>query len=371
MRRNLAMRNRSTIGVWLGVACLMVGDVAAFAIESEPPDPIVRLQIEGLSPSLPGSILGATLAFSSEQAIALCVCRAPTGCDLYLIRLTSHGPEIETRVATPKQTGIGGGVFAVAGGKLLGKSHNDHYLYSADLQHQQTLPFRLAPNPAPLSETVAGLGANGATIYRLTSEFEPVRQVRDEILAVSGNRVLFRQGDFVKIETLNGHLLGSFQIDPVAKCGILAEFVGSKNRVLLANCRGLNIIDFNGTKQLLLRAPPGWGHRHGWSADGRRLLFDQYTRSVSAYQSFVEFFSDLLTRSSGLGASDEQSNGETVQVVDTESGKNCFSWDGPHTPLGRAGEYHADLSPSGSLLAMVTKTSLLIYRLPTSCTGNQ
>lgn len=334
-----------------------------------PTDSLVQLQFDRLPSSISTPTIGATLAFVSNEKIALSICHEAGGCDLHLIRLASEGPETEASATTPPQTVIRGGVFPTVGGGVLVWSKDGDYLYDSNLRHDQALTFRILNYPADRSETVAGTGPDGTKIYRLAPKIEGVRQIQGKVLSVSGDRLLLRQDEILKIESLDGKPLGSFKIEPVSKCGTLAEFVGQTDHIYVHNCHGISIVDFNGIKQLSLTPPPGWGHRHGWSADGRRLSFDQYTRTVPAFQSFLEAVGALL--SFGMGAADQQPNGEFVQVVDVKSGKSCFSWDGQRAPLGRAGEYHADISPSGSLLAMVTRTSLLVYRLPKVCNAEK
>ena len=69
----------------------------------------------------------------------------------------------------------------------------------------------------------------------------------------------------------------------------------------------------------------------------------------------------------GVGAPEEKANGERIQVIDTRSSGVCFDWDSTTRLLGRPGEYHADISPSGELVAAVAWGKLMIFRLPTSC----
>jgi hypothetical protein len=69
----------------------------------------------------------------------------------------------------------------------------------------------------------------------------------------------------------------------------------------------------------------------------------------------------------GLGSANEQANGERIQVIDTKTGGVCFDWDSKLKPLGLAGEYHADISPSGGLVAVVGWGKLMIYRMPNTC----
>jgi hypothetical protein len=58
-----------------------------------------------------------------------------------------------------------------------------------------------------------------------------------------------------------------------------------------------------------------------------------------------------------------------VLVVDTRSGKQCFEWNSTANLL-LAGQLHADIDPSGRLVAIMTATTLNIYRLPENCVSN-
>jgi len=53
--------------------------------------------------------------------------------------------------------------------------------------------------------------------------------------------------------------------------------------------------------------------------------------------------------------------------ADVSTGAVCLNLEIPGALLGQAGGYHADLSPSGGLVAVATLTELTVYRLPTTC----
>lgn len=96
------------------------------------------------------------------------------------------------------------------------------------------------------------------------------------------------------------------------------------------------------------------------------MLYDQYTRHVSVFQRFGEYA--VAIASLGLGVADENSNGELVRVVDTTNGKICFEWHATKD-MAEVGHYHADIAPSGQLVATLTQTTLAVYQLPTACTA--
>ena len=74
------------------------------------------------------------------------------------------------------------------------------------------------------------------------------------------------------------------------------------------------------------------------------MLFDNYTRTVPLSQRIAESIESVI--SLGMGPI-ITSNGETIRVVDTTTGKICFNLENRGQMFGNDGEYHADISPSG------------------------
>ena len=107
------------------------------------------------------------------------------------------------------------------------------------------------------------------------------------------------------------------------------------------------------------------GHQVGQSSDGNRLLYDRYTRHIPLTQKMEEEATAAATM--GMGVGDEKPNGEMVLLIDTRSGKRCFEWNG-RTTWWR--QFHADIDPSGRLVAIMTRTTLNIYSLPVACVAN-
>jgi hypothetical protein len=102
------------------------------------------------------------------------------------------------------------------------------------------------------------------------------------------------------------------------------------------------------------------------TADGHRLLFDHYTRRISALQRMAESVESEVTF--GM-APIVTSRGEIIRVVDTESGKICFDLDSPNRLLGPEGEPHADISPSGRFIAVTSADKLSLYPIPDVCSN--
>ena len=126
----------------------------------------------------------------------------------------------------------------------------------------------------------------------------------------------------------------------------------------------VKIVDFNGKLIQPLDKPDGWGLRIGQSSDGSRILYDRHTRHIPLAQKIKE---EEIAKMGD--AADEAPNGEMVRVIETKSGKKCFEWSSQKDLLVIA-QYHADIDPSGRLVAIMTPTTLSIYRLPELCGAN-
>lgn len=71
----------------------------------------------------------------------------------------------------------------------------------------------------------------------------------------------------------------------------------------------------------------------------------------------------LVVPTLGMSADGNVPNGEDVRVVDTVTGKRCFEWYGTENLLPPF-EDHADIDASGRLVAIVTRSTLAIFKLP-------
>src|SRR5207249_4901026 len=79
-----------------------------------------------------------------------------------------------------------------------------------------------------------------------------------------------------------------------AKCPTELQIV-SQGRLFLQSCGPDRIVDLHGKEITRFRSPGGWGLRRGWSADGTRLLYDRYVRTVLTVQRFGEVFIAIAT----------------------------------------------------------------------------
>jgi hypothetical protein len=240
-------------------------------------------------------------------------------------------------------------------------------LYSKDLTTSERITASALQDPSRGSDTIVAYNLNYWRVYGLTPHINLVREGDGEIQSVLDDIVVFRTDDLINIEKLAGGRVGSVPVSRKSKHSRVGELAG-KNRLYVDIFGEERIINLNGTQSQRIHPPQGWGLRsHSWSSDGGRMLFDNYTRTVSVLQKATETFVAWATL--GLGAPPEESNGEIIRVVDTTTGNTCFSWDSPGKFIGREGQHNADISPNGREVAVMTSDSLTIYAVPTWCAG--
>jgi hypothetical protein len=106
------------------------------------------------------------------------------------------------------------------------------------------------------------------------------------------------------------------------------------------------------------------GERTKQSLDATRVLHETFTRRVGAAQAFKE--KALAVATMGMSTDGDVPNGEMIRVMDTRTGKRCFEWYGTEKLLPPFSD-HADIDPSGRLVAIMTQGRLSIFALPDSC----
>jgi hypothetical protein len=249
-------------------------------------------------------------------------------------------------------------------------------LYSADLSTSR----ELSKDVGRVSQSGKILSASGPLrdswkIYRLTDTLEPIREGTGDLQSLSDELLVIQDGKALRIETLDGKPIGSFLL-PGWAWGHVA-LLGS-GRLYIDDCTKARIVDFNG--QVYLEIHPKDLYKQGsrWftdanvcaqgnksSSDGRRILFDFATRKVPRLQYLLENIHTIST----LGMSGpEDVNGEEVRVIDTNTGKMCFSW---HRSFPSTNWFlpSAAISPAGDSVAIAAGNKLSIYRLPAACDG--
>ena len=190
---------------------------------------------------------------------------------------------------------------------------------------------------------------------------EKIVEGQGKLLAHTTNLAAYWDHGTVQIQNVEGRIVGSFEVGgnhiPVV------SFLG-QDRVLFKDSE---IRDFHGKVLRKLKMP---GRSLGWktrqTGDGSRVLYDSFTRRVGLAQTIKE--DALLVPTMGMEADGWVPNGEVVRVTDTRSGKQCFEWYGRENLLPPF-EDHADVDPTGRLVAIMTQGTLALYKLPDACTS--
>jgi hypothetical protein len=341
--------------------------VVAIAADGSIPAPTASLAINS-GPV----VVTSTLAFVSENLIAIARYPGSNG----TLSATIITVEMRDGSLRPLQknsvsldrAAVAGELYAAAHGGILSKLTITPQLLSGELKETAGVPLKITMMPpvhqAGVVADLQGFTLRNWSLYRLGPPLSLVRSGTGEVLSVSDEFVVFRGDHEMRVERIDGTGEGSFQVPARSTCYERATILG-RNRLLATDCKNEDrVVDFNGKE--LIRLPPrdGWGFRFGQSLDGNRVLFDNYTRRIPLLQSAHELLEALA--SLGMGPNIE-SKGEEIRVVDTITGSICFDLDSPSRLFGRAGEYHADISPSGLYVAVLKDDALSVYRLPNSC----
>ena len=263
-------------------------------------------------------------------------------------------------LAETNKTYEGDRIFSISDGRLLIAGARRKYLYSRDLQLQWEEPMKVLSKMFPRTALIGEGGSNGEKVFKLTASPMPITR-RGELLAVSDESLVYKTEGALRTLREDGVSRGSIAITPGTYYFNIVELAGP-GRLYFSAAGDEHITDFTGKMMVRVHPPNGWGVRHGWSWDGKRLLFDKYQHNVSVGKRVVGAIADALG-----SVLPEEANAEVVRVIDVSTGAVCLNLESPDALLGQAGGYHADLSPSGGLAAVATLTELTVYRLPTTC----
>ncbi|MGA2352925.1 MAG: hypothetical protein ABSG02_00415 [Terriglobales bacterium] len=250
----------------------------------------------------------------------------------------------------------------VLAGNMQSEGKMGAVLFDSDLHVPILIPKAVDNRPQFLSttgETFVKQNQHVWVAYKMGPPPERIREGIGAVLSVSNEAVAYLDQGTVHIEGMDGKPLGMFAL----KARPTIRFVGH-DRLWVESGSEVEIADFNGKLIQTLEKPDGWGFRIGQSSDGSRILYDRYTRHISLAQKAEEDAVAVVTL--GVGVGDEGANAEMVQVIDTRSGKKCFEWNSRKNLLV-AGQFHADIDPSGRLIAIMNRTALNIYRSPETC----
>ena len=345
------------------------------------PTPAAELDLRSLYPSE----VRTTVAFVSEQEVVV-FGRPGVAGTTYSATIAAFGWRdgklklLQSRALRADSQVLFAEPFAATHGGVILVSPRHSELLSADVTTKAALPFQTLIPPVQQGNIVAANDRlTNWKLYRLVPQVELLREGDGRILSVSDDFVVIRRENEIRVEKIQGEKVGSFQVPPESvrmtsrttaaelqsSCVMRATIV-SAGRLFLQGCGPDRIADFNGRELLRMPSPDGWGFRQGFSADGTRMLFDNYMRRISVLQKAEEAAESAVS----LGmAPDQPSTGEMIRVVDTTNAMVCMDLDSPDRLFGMAGKYHADLSPSGRYVALVTSKSLSIYAIP-ACTNN-
>jgi hypothetical protein len=335
------------------------------------PPPVASFELESLLPPGHDELDWTTIAFVSENTIAVGLCSDMTAdkCSLSLVRWQDG---VLRRSAQTQEIDARSHIYPLSAGRVLtgcGFSCKP-VLYSADLSTSLRLPLLInlpfsALVVSPSGNTIATKTRDSWTIYRLSTGLEVVRMGGGSLRAISDEVVVFQEGGKMRTETLEGKPLGSFKVKREDLCWNDVRILGP-DRLYVDRCYPV-VTDFEGRElQKLPRLKRFAGYQAIASADSRRLLFDQKRREVSQLRIAGENALEIaLLGNAGL---DPQDNRQEVRVADTGTGATCFDWRRSF-PKG-AGLHFVDassLSPSGEFVAIAAGKTLSIYHLPAVC----
>ena len=242
-------------------------------------------------------------------------------------------------------------------GKRAAVLYDSHLLRSGGLANVVLEPSNVSNTGATF---VSQQGSEHWAAYRVDDPNHALLQGTGELLAVTDAVIAYRENGSVKIlRLLDGKAEAAFAVTPKGPKPVV-RFIGD-TRIWYRDSSHPEIRDLGGNTLRELPVPEGWGFRLGQSATGDAVLYDLYTTHLRASQQAEQLFGDAM----GVPVPTE-ANGELVRVFDSSTGTSCFEWSKQTAPL-LAGDYHADISPSGDLVAILNADNLFIYRLPNSC----
>lgn len=327
-----------------GILILMAVSVGSLAAQEVPQRPLYAIDLSSLVPRGATPSANGTIAFLTDHILAVSMC-FKSMCNLETFDLTNGNPrQIGQINGTVRYHGI---LRSRDGGLLLGgvRKGNEKgaVLLNQALSTSQWIPA--VPGVSVLGEKIPG--GHG------------------RLLAHAANLAAYLDRGTIRITGMNGEPLGSFEVVlSRGRASPAISFLG-QDRILFQGSGNPEVRDFNGTVLRTLKKPDrALGERTKQSEDGSRLLYDSFTRRVGPAQTIKE--KALVVPSMGMSTDGDVPNGEVVRVIDTASGKQCFEWYGKEKLLPPFVD-HADIDPSGRLVAIMTQGTVAILRLPDAC----
>jgi len=355
------------LSVVLLVLCMCLASASDYPL----PVPTATLGLSTLLQRGTGEPTWQTVTYLSESSLAIGLCRYEV-CSLSLIRWEDGNLTMNSQTSRFKPGVL---IHSTSQGRLFtALSLPPTVLYSADLSQSQELAKDIA-RVSPSGKTVAEWSQYFWKTYHLTDKLEPIREGNGDLQSLSDELLVIQDGKTIRTETLDGRRIGSFALPGIA-WGHVA--VLGNARLYIDDCTKARIVDFTGKVYREVHPKDLYEQGSRWftdasvcaqggksSSDGRRILFDFATRKVPRLQHLLENIHTIST----LGMTGpEDVNGEEVRVIDTNTGKMCFSW---HRSFPSTNGFlpSAAISPSGESVAIVAGDKLSIYRLPAACDG--
>jgi len=331
------------------------------------PSALYTVDLSSLVPKGKQIYLVGSLTFLTDHTLALSMC-SNAGCNLETIDLQGENPRLLARSDEFENYRA---LFRAPGGGVVldhvrTEDRQGAVLLDAALKSAQLFPKIkfLDSRISTSGETfVEQLNGNLWVVSKMDRPPVRIRTGTGRALCISDDAVVYLNDGTVHVEGLDGKSLGEFGAGLSSERLLRVHLLG-RDRLWFASGSVVEIRSFDGRVLRKLKSEDGWGFREGQTLDGSRLLYDRYTRHVSIGQRIKEDATAIATM--GMGVADEEANGEMVRVIDTVNGKQCFEWDGTAGIL-LAGDYHADIDPSGRFVAIMTRANLRIYPLPKDC----
>jgi hypothetical protein len=324
-----------------GILIVMACCAASLAAQEVTQQPVYTVDLSSLVPDGGASYANGTVTFLTDHTLVVGMC-FKVMCNLQTFEMSSGSPRQIGRVNDTdhyhdiSRSGDGGVLLE----GVIRRREKGAVLLDEGLHTSRWIP------------KIPGASALG----------EKVADGQGRLLAHTTKLAAYWDHGTVRIQSIDGKLLGSFEAGGKSSPSI--TFLG-QDRLLFEESGGPEIRGFDGKVLRKLKKPGrALGERKKQSEDGSRLLYDSFTRRWGLAQTIKE--DALVIPSMGTSTDGYVPNGEVVRVTDTESGKPCLEWYGKEKLLPPFGD-HADVDPSGRLVAIMTQSALAIFRLPDSC----
>lgn len=329
------MRKNRRLGAALALAACFGAPFIAWGAAQQP---LYVIDLSSLTPAGGASFSNGSVTFLSDHTLVVGMCFKGI-CNLRAFDISS---------GSPRQIAQADGIDRY-GGML--RSGDDGVLLTGVVRRRQRGAILLGESlhTSRWIPRIAGSSAYG----------EKIAEGQGRLLAHTTNLAAYWDQGTVRIQNVEGQMIGSFDVGENHIPWM--SFLG-QDRILF---KDTEIRDFHGKVLRKLKKPArALGERTKQTAEGSRLLYDSFTRRVGLAQTIKE--DALVIPTMGMSTDGDVPNGEVVRVTDTGSGKRCFEWYGKENLLPPFFD-HADIDPSGRLIAIITSKTVPIFALPQTC----